>query len=734
MQEAGSSTTVPQQSRRFRSLRSKVFLPFLFLIVALSIAAIYGSFHLAEQSFQNSTDERLTATKEVLYREFKQQEIVLQTYAVIMQQFESLSERFHNEAEFGILQDRLFSTLEKDDISTTFYPADIRGLIQQDSLVSLFDQVRRSGQPRFRYSNEFSGVPVLMVAAPIYSRGELSKILLLQTAMGESFLRNVTSALNVTAALLSTDGKVIVESTPDFSNITLSPSQIELIGSGQPLYLAHNANKDPERHLFAMIPLGRSDRIILSLQASLKSTTDLQRATILNLILVMSAIIVVGTLFYFRKISLITNPAKELRNATEAISRGNLGYRIIDISNDELGQIATSFNQMASELENSYQERASHDIAAAVATEEKKMRLALERKERERDRVIDELSILQRESSALYQLNQAMTSTIELNVMFDRILQVLNETLSCDHIVLLIHNPGESALEVVRTSGLNTEVLSKVRFTFNQGITGEAAQSQRMIYVKNIDEDHRNLSYHGLIATRGSMISVPLVIKERLVGAINLHKKQSDAFSASELRLVQAIANQTAIAVDNTQLQEKSRELSSRDELTGLSNRRHFQEILKREVAQARRFSSIFSVIMCDIDGFKQHKSTLGNIQSDALLRQVAQALLKNTRGIDLVSRFGNDQFIIMLPKTTKEGAFAAAEKLRKQILAEDFSRHIHSDLDFKVTLSFGVTEFPSDSKNIYELLNLADRALYAAKQDGSNCTVAWEGPAPGPE
>lgn len=732
--KAASPSTAPKQSRRFRSLRSKVFLPFLFLIVALTVAAIYGSIHLAEHSFQNSADERLAATKEVLYREFKKQEVILQTYAVIMQQFQSLSERFHNEAEFGILQDRLFNTLEKSNIITTFYPADIRGLIQQESLVTLFDQVRRSGQPRFRYSNEFGGVPVLMVAAPIYSGNELTRILLLQTAMGETFLRSVTSALNVSAALMTPEGKTIVKSKPEFTDVELTPVQINLIDSGQPLFLDHDIATDPERHLFAMIPLGRSDRIILSLEASLKSTTEMQSNTILRMILAMSAVIILGTIFYFRRISQITRPAKELRNATEAISRGNLSYRIIDVGDDELGQIATSFNQMAADLESSYQERASQDIAAAIAREEQRMQLVLEKKQRERDKVNDELNILQRESSALYQLNQAMTAAIELSVMFDRILQVLNETLSCDHIVLLIHNPGESVLEVVRTAGLETGILSKVRFTFSQGITGEAAQSQRMIYVKDIDEDNRNLSYHGLIATRGSMISVPLVIKGRLVGAINLHKKQAEGFSASEQRLVQAIANQTAIAVDNAQLQEKSRDLNNTDELTGLSNRRHFQEILKREVAQARRFSSTFSVIMCDIDEFKQHKSTLGNIQSDALLRQVGQTLLKNTRGIDLVSRFGTDQFIIMLPKTTKEGAFAAAEKLRKHILEEDFSTHIHSDLDFNVTVSFGVTEFPGDSKNIYELLNLADRALYAAKKDGSNCTVAWEGPAPGPE
>jgi diguanylate cyclase (GGDEF)-like protein len=732
--KAASQSSSPQKLRRFRSLRSKVFLPFLFLIVALSVTAIWGSIHLAKHSFQNSADERLSATKEVLYREFKKQEIILQTYAVIMQQFQSLSERFHNEAEFGILQDRLFNTLEESNITTTFYPADIRGLIQKESLVLLFDQVRHSNQPRFRYSNEFGGIPVLMVAAPLYKDKEISQILLLQTAMGEAFLRNVTSAFNVSAALMTPDGNLVVKSSPGFTNVDLTLAQINLIGSGQSLFVDHDIGKEPERHLFTMIPLGSSDRIILSLEASLKSTTEMQNTTILRMIMVMAAVIILGTIFYFRKISQITNPAKELRNATEAISRGNLGYRIIDISDDELGQIASSFNHMAEDLEHSYQDRASQDIAAALTQEEERMRLVLEKKERERDKISDELNIIQRESSALYQLNQAMTASIELSVMFDRILLVLNETLACDHIVLLIHNPGDSVLEVVRTAGLDTEVLSKVRFTFNQGITGEAAQSQRMIYVKNIDEDDRNLSYHGLIATRGSMISVPLVIKGRLVGAINLHKKQTEGFSASEQRLVQAIANQTAIAVDNAQLQERSRDLSNTDELTGLSNRRHFQEILKREVAQARRFSSIFSVIMCDIDGFKQHKSTLGNIQSDALLRQVGQSLLKSTRGIDLVSRFGNDQFIILLPKTSKDGACAAAEKLRKHILEEDFSAHIHSELSLKVTASFGVTEFPGDSKNIYELLNLADRALYAAKKDGSNCTVAWEGPAPGPE
>jgi diguanylate cyclase (GGDEF)-like protein len=733
MKAAAPPSTAPEP-QRFRSLRRKVFLPFLLIILMLCTAAIWGSFRLADTSLKNSADQRLAAAQKALYSEFKSQESILQTYAVILQQLQSLTEHFQYESEVGILRDRLFNTLEKAHVSTAFYPADIHGLVPQESMVSLFDQVRRSRQPRVRFSNEFGDTPVLMAAAPIYNQNEISQIILLQIAMGEAFLHRVTSPLDVSASLMTINGQIMASSSTSMTDVKLTPAQITLISSGQPLYLDHEKDKGVKRYLFSIIPLGRSDMVLLSLEASLEKTTERQNTTILRMILIMVAVIILGSIYYFRRISGITQPVLELRNAAEALSRGNLNYRIREISNDELGQIAVVFNKMAIGLEENYQERSDQDITAALAHEDDKTKLILKRKELERDKISAELSIIQRETSALYQLNHAMTVSIELSALFDRVLQVLNEILSCDHLVLLVHNQGDSVLEVVRTTGIDANALSKVRFTFNQGVTGEAAQSQRMIYVKNIDEDERNLSYHGLVVTRGSMLSVPLVVKGRLVGVINLHKRQVEAFSASEQKLIQAVANQTAVTIYITQLLEKSRNLSLTDELTGLSNRRYFQEILKREVAQARRFSSIFSIIMCDIDGFKQHKSNLGNLQTDALLRQVGKSFLKNTRGIDLVSRFGNDQFIILLPKTDKEGGVATAEKLRKRIVEEDFSRQINPDLSIKVTLSFGVTEFPNDSKNIYELLSLADSALFAAKQNGCNCTVAWEGHTPGYE
>jgi diguanylate cyclase (GGDEF)-like protein len=734
MTSTADRQTDTSEAARYRSLRRKVFLPYALLTIVLCSSAVVGALYLADISFRNSTDQRLEASSEVLFREFKKQETILQTYAVIIEQFQGMVDRFGQTSDIGLLQDHLFTTLERSRIDIAFYPADISGLIRQESLVDLFNQVRRSSRPRFRYSNEFNGGPVLMVAAPVIKRGKVQQIILLKTAMGETFLRNATRSLGVAASLLTIDGRILASSEETDLTFKLSPAQLNQLDNGRPIYSDDQSGDRDLRRLFSIIPLGSSDMVLLSLSAPLKERTAAQQMTLLQMIAGMLAFVLIATIYFYRRVTSLTQPARALRDAAEEVARGNLGYRIKQVSNDELGQIAHAFNSMVERLEGSYLERSDQEIAAAVAREESRARQLLERKEIERERLNEELRILQHEASAMFQLNQAMTASIELKTLFDRILQVLNEIIDCDHIVLLIHNSGESTLEVVCTSGIDREALDKVRFTFDQGITGEAARAQRLIYVKDLAEDERNLSYHGQVATRGSMISVPLTVKGRLVGALNLHKKELDAFSVSDQRLIQAVANQTAVAIDNAQLREKSRELSNTDELTGLANRRQFQDILKREVAQARRFSSNLSIVMCDIDRFTAHRGTLGPVSSDALLRDVGQLLLAHTRGIDLVSRFGTDQFIILLPKTGKKGAMAAAEKLRQRVEEEDFSRKINSARKIKLTLSFGATEFPVDSKNIYELLNLADRALYAAKQQGGNCVVDWEGPAPGPD
>lgn len=716
------------------SLRARLLLPLFIILTLLGGAALLGSSQLVRSASLTASNAHLSAVQDVLYREFKRQEETLLTYAVFLEHFQALADRFEHSDEIGILQDRLFTTLEGANIAVSFYPLDAQGKGAIIGFEDLFAQALRSGKPRFRYTNQIGGLPMLVVAAPLAQGGTVHSIMLLQVVMGGEFLARVCKPLGVAATIHSLDGEVLANSGPDATPLQLSSAQLQQLASDGRLFLDHTTLDGEYRHLFTLIPLGTSDMVLLSLESSIAITSATQRTLMIRLGLSIVVALVLGAALYFRLVGSIVRPARELSLAAEAISRGDLGYRILEPTDDEFGTVAVSFNKMAEQLESTYREKAEKDTALALAQQEAMTKSVIERKNREIEKTNDELRSHLREISALYQLNQVMVTASDLSILFDRVVQTISEIMTCDQIVLLAYNPGDSVLEVARAAGLNSETIRTVKFAFDQGITGLAAQGQRQIYVKDVEKDERYLNYHNQAVLRGSFLSTPMVVKGRLMGVLNLHKRDADAFSASELKLAQSIANQVALASDNAQLLEKARDLSNIDDLTGLANRRHFQEILKREMAQSRRFSSVFSILMCDIDNFEEFTAREGRMRGDALLRQVGQALLNNTRGIDLVSRFSNEEFVILLPKTGKAGGVAAAEKLREQILKESPAAGTPGPGGERITVSFGVAEFPSDSKNIYELLNLADRALYAAKKEGSNRTVAWEGPAPAPE
>ena len=727
MTQSNEPLATPNKALRSNRLRSKLFTPFIIILVLLGIGATSGALHLLRTATTQTADERLLATQEILFRGFKKQESILEVYAIFLQHFASVSSRFEGQNEIGIFQDHIYNTLEKENISVTFYPVEIAPLLQKQSLINLFEQVLRSGQPRFRYSNDLGPLPVMMVAAPIHVDGKLSQIVLLSSEMGEQFLHSVASPLQVKAALMTLDGKVIASSHSDATPNPLTPSQFTAASLGERLYFTiEEPGHGTERHQVSAIPLGTSDLVFLFVETSMAHGTAAQERLKIVMIVSIIGALLIGMVVYFRIIGNIIKPISQLGDSARRISRGEFTFKLDVETNDELGDVCQSFNLMLENLEQNYQQRSAADIEQALKTERLKQEAVLERKLHDTQKIQHDLHALQREMSAIYQLNQAMATASDLTLLFDRILQVINETIGCDHLVLLVYNKGESTLEVVRTAGIDFDVLRNIRFTFDQGITGEAAQSQRLVYVRNLDEDSRNLSYHGQIVTRGSMISVPLVVKKRLCGVMNLHKKLIDGFSSSEMKLVQAVANQTAIAIDNNQLLEKTRNLSNTDELTGLANRRQFQEILKREVAQARRFSSYFSIIMCEIDHFRNFSETYGKLRSDTMLRQAGQLLLRHTRGIDLTCRFGSEQFVILLPKTDKKGALAAAEKLRSHVFEEEFDLGGTAVLDEGLSMSFGISQFPNDSKNIYELLSLADQSLSFAKKSGHNRIAAW--------
>ncbi len=167
-------------------------------------------------------------------------------------------------------------------------------------------------------------------------------------------------------------------------------------------------------------------------------------------------------------------------------------------------------------------------------------------------------------------------------------------------------------------------------------------------------------------------------------------------------------------------LYERARALSITDELTSLYNRRHFLNELEREVERAKRYSESFCLAIVDIDNFKHYNDTHGHQMGDELLKEFAGFVRTVVRETDMVGRYGGDEFIILMPETTRAVAYHVAERLRSRVQEYPFHGR-ETQPGGNVTISIGVAEFATDGESSHQLLRSADNALYEAKRDGRN-------------
>jgi diguanylate cyclase (GGDEF)-like protein len=236
------------------------------------------------------------------------------------------------------------------------------------------------------------------------------------------------------------------------------------------------------------------------------------------------------------------------------------------------------------------------------------------------------------------------------------------------------------------------------------------------------------------LAASGPVLAVPIrnphAPDRQTVGVLAIARGAlASGFDALALTRVRALADRAGVAIANVRLHEEARRLSVTDPLTGVGNVRQLSGSLSREVAGAVRFDRHLTVLMLDLDNFKQVNDTLGHAFGDAVLHDLAHRLLAAVREMDSVARYGGEEFVIVLPDTDTEGGVRVAERVVREVRREPFTR---GEVRRQVTVSIGVATFPEHGRDGGELLLAADRALYAAKREGRN---RWEvaGSAPSP-
>lgn len=240
------------------------------------------------------------------------------------------------------------------------------------------------------------------------------------------------------------------------------------------------------------------------------------------------------------------------------------------------------------------------------------------------------------------------------------------------------------------------------------------------LIVEDINNDFRfDIEGMGQEERRGvtSLIAAPFISDSNVVGVLRMDSAAESAFSLDDLRLLKAIADLGAVAIEDAQFYQQTLQLAVRDGLTGLYLRRYLSERLREEVEKAARGKSAFSFLMMDIDHFKEYNDRYGHTAGDIVLRRLSEILLSacsQTQAV--VSRFGGEEFAVVLPGSSKDEAVRFAEGLREKISSEEV---ILRRMPTRVRVSAGVACFPDDAESVEGIIEAADRALYRAKEQG---------------
>jgi diguanylate cyclase (GGDEF)-like protein len=327
-----------------------------------------------------------------------------------------------------------------------------------------------------------------------------------------------------------------------------------------------------------------------------------------------------------------------------------------------------------------------------------------------RDRL--ELQKANTELRALYKVSQAIGRTIDLEGLLSEVLHAMVETEVFDFKIkgaIFLAEEGKMRLaSYISLTETELEPCREIRP--GECLCGQAFATGEIVISTNSHTDGRHRKCIPAIHPHGHII-VPLKSASGTVGLLNLYIEPETEISDEMLKLLSSIASQMGVAINNARLYEETKTFSLQDSLTGLANRRFMEIQLDKSLEMAKRYQEALSVIMLDIDFFKDYNDAHGHLEGDKLLIRLAEILRREVRKADYVFRYGGEEFLIILPETDPGMARDAAERLRKAV----------EDDGEGVTISLGIASLGVSLGEKRQLLDAADNALYRAKQNGRN-------------
>jgi len=333
---------------------------------------------------------------------------------------------------------------------------------------------------------------------------------------------------------------------------------------------------------------------------------------------------------------------------------------------------------------------------------------------------LNELRRKLRELRVFNELGKTLTSTLDLKEVLEIILEKISALLKPEIWALLLADEERKELIYEIVVGGHSRGSRDHRIKFGEGIAGIVAQTGTPLLIPNTAKDSRFSKriryYHG--KGQNSILCAPLLSKGKIHGVIELvNRREKGTFQPEDLTILTTLADYAAIAIENARYVQKIQELSITDDVTGLYNSRHLHTILNRELARAKRHKLKFSLVFIDIDFFKRVNDNYGHLVGSKVLKEMADVIRKSLRRSDIAIRYGGDEFVLVLPETTKMGCLNFVKRLRRSVNSFVFLRE--KGLNIHIAASYGISSYPVDSTNGLQLLRQSDQAMYRVKMSG---------------
>jgi diguanylate cyclase (GGDEF)-like protein len=330
--------------------------------------------------------------------------------------------------------------------------------------------------------------------------------------------------------------------------------------------------------------------------------------------------------------------------------------------------------------------------------------------------------------ATLYKLSQRISANLQPDEVYHAIHKATKDLMACDSFILSLYDEATQTINDVYfvdhaipqklTSrpmgvGLASKVITEKKTVFYNHFNINMVKRTNAVLVGE-DKDESVVR---------SLIIVPLKLGKTVKGIMSTQSYSADAYSQEDKETLELLASHAVIALENSTLFSEVQELAITDSLTKVNNRRRFFDLAEQEFERSRRYNRPLSLIMLDIDHFKRVNDTYGHAAGDTVLEQLAQLCQKSLREVDVFARYGGEEFVILLPETTSIEAQLTAERIRQLVARTPIE--ITGD-SLTITISFGIVELDKDCKNVEELLDRSDQAMYASKRNGRNRVSIW--------